>query len=154
MHIAGREGLYKIMERFWSKVLFSADGCWLWSRSTTHGGYGQFGVGSGPQRMMKAHRMAWLLTFGEIPNDLRVLHHCDNPPCVRPDHLFLGTLSDNSQDMVAKGRNRNQQKTHCPAGHAYDLENTHWESGWRKCRKCGAHRARVKRALKKNENHA
>ena len=53
---------------------------------------------------MGAHRMAWIIAYGSIPQGLCVLHRCDNPPCVRPDHLFLGTKGDNNRDCVAKGR--------------------------------------------------
>lgn len=71
--------------------------CWLWTGARDRGGYGQF---SG-----RAHRWSWLIHHGYRPgHGLFVCHHCDNPPCVRPDHLFLGTASDNARDMVAKGR--------------------------------------------------
>lgn len=91
-----------VAERFWSHVDKSGD-CWVWTSSRNQHGYGQVHFQSRPRF---AHRVSWILTNGEILNDLWVLHHCDNPPCVRPDHLFLGTPKDNSQDMVRKGRQR------------------------------------------------
>lgn len=91
-------------ERFWSKVNRTS-GCWLWTAAVNKGGYGKFGQGPKGGRTLPAHRVAWELTHGPIPEGLCVLHKCDNPPCVNPDHLCLGTLSDNSRDMVAKRRN-------------------------------------------------
>lgn len=89
-------------ERFWRKVEKSG-GCWLWVASTMSVGYGQFYNGT---RIVGAHRFAWEEVNGPIPDGLWVLHRCDVPLCVRPDHLFLGTASDNTADMVAKGRGR------------------------------------------------
>jgi len=89
-----------MMERFWSKVDKSGD-CWLW-RAAVASGYGTF---RGPDgHMIGAHRMSYLLSHGEIPEGLQVLHTCDNKLCVRPDHLFLGTQQDNMDDMIQKGR--------------------------------------------------
>lgn len=86
--------------RFWSKV--DKDGeCWLWTASLGTTGYGQIGHRG---KMVKAHRVAWELTNGPIPNGMYVCHQCDNPPCVRPDHLFLGSPAANTKDMVDKGR--------------------------------------------------
>jgi hypothetical protein len=91
-------------ERFAEKYRVDADtGCWVWTASFTRGGYGQFGFGGITRR---AHRVSWVLHRGPIPDGLWVLHKCDNPPCVNPDHLFLGTCSDNSRDCVAKGRHK------------------------------------------------
>lgn len=88
-----------IVERFWPKVAKAAgeNGCWAWTAWTNNHGYGTLGD-------EYAHRISWRLHFGEIPDGMRVLHRCDNPPCVRPDHLFLGTPKDNNADMSAKGR--------------------------------------------------
>ncbi|MGJ0510229.1 MAG: HNH endonuclease signature motif containing protein [Methylocystis sp.] len=87
--------------RFWEKVI-RGDGCWEWTAAKSVRGYGTFGLRKG--KMVPAHRMSWELTYGKIPDGLIVCHHCDNPECVRPDHLFLGTYSDNTQDMIRKGR--------------------------------------------------
>lgn len=96
------------MEEFWNKVAKS-EGCWEWqgSRNGQRKGYGSFWYRG---RHHRAHRFAWTLANGEIPPGLLVCHRCDNPPCVRPDHLFLGTNEDNMADMRAKGRARNGQK--------------------------------------------
>ena len=91
-----------ISERFWEKVLKS-EGCWLWQAGLNSSGYGWIRVGVRPEL---AHRISWRLTFGEIPSGLCVLHECDVRRCVRPDHLFLGTVRDNNADCVKKGRHR------------------------------------------------
>lgn len=88
--------------RFWSGVkIGAADDCWPWTRTRTPQGYGAFKhQGQG----YRSHRFAWILTYGAIPEDLQVCHHCDNPPCCNPKHLFLGTQVDNMADMERKGR--------------------------------------------------
>jgi hypothetical protein len=74
-----------------------SDNCWIWQLSCDKWGYGKVDGDL-------AHRVAWRAYFGEIPKGLWVLHSCDNPPCVNPKHLFLGTHADNVEDKVAKGR--------------------------------------------------
>ena len=89
-----------LAERFWPKVIKS-DGCWTWQANRLKSGYGKIRY---EKRDRLAHRTAWELTNGEIPDGLHVCHKCDNPSCVRPCHLFLGTRSDNMRDCAAKGR--------------------------------------------------
>ncbi len=91
-------------ERFWQKVKRCGDDeCWLWQAVTNQDGYGLVRYPGRPH-MMGAHRASWLLHNGDVPADLEVLHRCDNPPCVNPAHLWLGTQVDNIHDMCAKGR--------------------------------------------------
>lgn len=90
-----------LADRFWEKVR-KTDGCWEWLAYTCKFGYGRIGGVRG--QVLDAHRVSWELHNGPIPEGICVLHHCDNPPCTNPDHLFLGTLSDNLADMYAKGR--------------------------------------------------
>jgi hypothetical protein len=88
-------------ESFWKKVK-RGRGCWLWLGAVrTRDGYGGFTLCG---KKYSTHRISWMYSFGEIPKDMCVLHHCDNPLCVRPSHLFLGTLSDNMIDMTKKER--------------------------------------------------
>lgn len=88
-------------DRFWSKVDRSGE-CWIWTGSHDKKGYGRINVDRGAIRL--AHRVSWMLAFGFVADDVCVLHRCDNPPCVRPEHLFLGTVIDNNADKQAKGR--------------------------------------------------
>lgn len=90
--------------RFWSKVAApNANGCRLWLASTNiEHGAGQFGTTESNASI--AHRVAWRLTYGPIPDGMNVLHRCDIRPCVEPTHFWLGTQADNMQDMATKGR--------------------------------------------------
>ncbi len=93
-----------IEERFWSKVR-KGDGCWEWTGYRKSKDYGYYTILlDGERKSWLTHRLAWRLRHGAIREGLCVLHRCDNPPCVRPDHLFLGTKTENNIDMRRKGR--------------------------------------------------
>ncbi len=91
-------------ERFWSKVLMSTpDACWEWKGMRQHSGHGRI---SWNGRLEAAHRIAWMFTYGPIPEGKVIRHSCDNPPCCNPAHLLIGTQLDNIADRVARGRTR------------------------------------------------
>lgn len=120
--------------RFWRKVDKSGD-CWEWRGFRGANGYGKAHLTRKPSTY--AHRIAWTLTNGPIPKGMHVCHHCDNPPCCNPAHLFLGTAKDNVHDMMVKGRhNPTPRKTECINGHPFDAKNTGHNGGRRFCRAC------------------
>jgi hypothetical protein len=124
--------------RFWSRVAKRPDGCWVWTGKTTAPGWhGQLMVN---HKRVLAHRYSWELHKGPIPPGVKVRHKCDNPPCVNPEHLLLGSQRDNMQDCVQRGRMNRPQKfqTHCKHGHAYTPENTYRgpKTGRRQCLVC------------------
>ena len=124
-----------VVANFFNKIRLS-DGCWEWTAATSKG-YGHLSVKG---RRMRAHRFAWMLSHGLMLTGLRVLHKCDNRPCVRPSHLYLGTDADNARDAVVRGRNANARKTHCPHGHPYSGENLARTTRGRRCRACAGRR--------------
>lgn len=138
-----------VNERFDAKVDRSnPDGCWEWTGALNKNGYGKFKERS--YVLVQSHRFAYQRAHGAIPTGMMVCHHCDNPRCVRPDHLFAGTALDNVRDMLAKGRHPMSGRvgmgrtrtsprvrpTECPQGHPYDEQNTYVYKRRRICREC------------------
>lgn len=138
-------GLKSVNERFWEKVQKSnsPDGCWIWIGARFSNGYGHIGIN---KKSCLAHRVAWELERGPIPDGLVLRHKCDTPACVRVSHLLLGTHSDNSQDMV----NRNRQtiltgekhpgfgvyREFCAKGHPMTPDNVIITGDARRCLIC------------------
>ena len=93
-------------KRFWPKVSVTKNPykCWEWKASKNRGGYGQIRVGGRKGRPLLAHRASWMIHNGSVPSGFIVIHDCDNPGCVRPGHLRLGTHSENKLDACLKGR--------------------------------------------------
>jgi hypothetical protein len=94
-----------ISQRFWPKVnVTSEDECWIWIGATDKKGYGKITAEGNRWRFVPAHRVSYMLAHGHIPEGLLVRHSCDNPPCVNPKHLLLGTVQDNIRDKVTRHR--------------------------------------------------
>lgn len=125
------------VERFWALVARSprSRDCWNWTGATNGAkGYGRFGLRGWH---VYPHRVSFAIAHGRWPEPC-ALHRCDNPKCVRPSHLFEGTIRDNNVDMVSKNRhhNWNRAKTECKRGHAFTPENTRLVKGGRACKTC------------------
>jgi hypothetical protein len=123
-------------ERFWLRVEKSEVGCWLWQGGRGGSPQRPYGVYFWPgQRRVGAHRIAYALTYGSVPEGSVVHHLCNVTLCVRPDHLVATTQAINNE-VSASVSAGNAAKTHCPQGHAYDEENTYWHRGKRACWTC------------------
>src|SRR6185369_2637075 len=93
-------------ERLWPRLKIADNGCWEWQGGTDKDGYGSLAANEYGKREQRTHRVAWILTFGKIPDGKWVLHKCDNPSCCNPSHLFLGDAASNNADMLTKGRQK------------------------------------------------
>ena len=125
--------------RFWAKVDTSGT-CWTWTGGINHQGYGKFWLEG---HTLQAHRVAYLLRWGAVPEDLTLDHLCRNRPCVRPSHLEPVTIQEN----LLRSPLRPEKRTHCPNGHSYNLANTYISArGDRFCRRCHRDRMRQRRA--------
>ena len=139
-------------EHFWAKVNkagppWDGNSCWIWEGTREADGYGRFKPGPRP---VMAHRFAYQLLSGSIPEGLQLDHLCRNRGCVNPMHLeAVLPVVNIRRGMTGKVNNRNSRKTHCPQGHPYDLLNTyHWPnapSQSRLCRECARQRERLRR---------
>lgn len=120
----------------------TTSGCWQWTRTKLRDGYGRM---RHMNKMHLAHRMSYEVFKDRLPDDLLVMHSCDNPGCVNPMHLFMGTNKDNSDDKIKKDREgrsfsrSNRLKTHCVNGHELSGNNVyfrHRPGGGRICKTC------------------
>lgn len=129
-------------ERFWRLVDMGAE-CWIWRGAKRSNGYGVVGWQC---KHRPAHRVAYRLTHGSEPNGLEVIHRCDNPSCVRPDHLRAGTHADNMMDVSRHGYHAMSLRSACPQGHPYAGRNVMLSrSGRRSCRTCHTMRRIIRR---------
>lgn len=138
------------VRRLTARVLVS-DGCWEWTGSRNRQGYGRFSYEGG--RFVFAHRYMFELFFGQIPQGMLVCHRCDNPSCVRPEHLFAGSARDNALDREAKGRGFEASQQVCQRGHAFVGENVyiHPQTGARNCRTCRNENSRRNNAKRRRK---
>lgn len=121
--------------KFWEKADLSGN-CWNWQASKNENGYGYVRAYG---KTCYAHRIAYTLIYGPIPEGFVVCHKCDNPSCVNPGHFFLGTSKENTEDMMTKGRYGRHKvlNTHCKQGHEFTEENTYMaKPNVRQCRIC------------------
>lgn len=130
----------ELIHQFFQKVS-KTDSCWLWTGSKDAKGYGFF-------KGKRAHRASYEFFKEELIKGLCVCHTCDNPPCVNPDHLWLGTNHENILDSVKKGRRAQQKKTHCPQGHEYTPGNTGLHKNMRRCRECNRASSLIRNRIK------
>lgn len=125
-----RGTMITVSARLWSRVT-RQDGCWEWQGHRQRSGYGGLTVGN---KHRLAHRVAWEVTYGPIPDGLCVLHRCDNPPCCNPAHLWLGTKAQNNADRAVKGRSaigdRSGARLHPETRARGDRHPARYTPGW------------------------
>ena len=133
----------KLSNRFFSKLDKTPSGCWEWNAGKNAAGYGVFCYSG---KSMLAHRASYIIFSGDIPEGNHILHSCDNPACVNPEHLRPGTDADNVADKMSRNRHAAQSRTHCKNGHEYDA----YGNNQRKCNTClyAAHKRWKKKVVK------
>ena len=133
-----------LLERFFLKVKKTRK-CWLWQGGIEKNGYGRIKIKG---RKVGVHRLSYELHQGPIVDGLFVLHRCDTPPCVNPEHLYLGTQKQNIRDCVSRERQRNARKSRCLNGHLFYGKNLYiTKKGQRGCRICRYKRWKIYRSL-------
>jgi hypothetical protein len=138
--------MFEVHPFFQDKIKITESGCWEWTKGKVSYGYGvAWYKGQG----CRAHRLSYQLYFGEIPDGLCICHKCDNPTCINPEHLFLGTNKDNIRDRDAKGHNANDRKKYCKFGHEFTIDNTYNYCGSRYCKMCHCLRSKKRYAIYK-----
>lgn len=149
----------ELLERFFSYVDYS-DHCWNWTGGLNKGrkGYGIFWNGN---KTEVASRWSYKFFVGDIPSGQLICHHCDNPPCVNPFHLYAGTEQDNANDASERGHwapqkpgyvHYRSKQTHCLRGHEFTKENTgFYKSGSRRCKKCSKIHSQIFKAKAKDK---
>jgi len=143
-----------LRERFFAKIMPEPNsGCWLWDAAINNKGYGVISKGGGSQRVLYAHRVSMMIHGIELPAGAIVLHKCDTPACVNPEHLRAGSHSENTRDMIERGRNVNTisvaqrrkgnanprygfRAEACKHGHRFTPENTRTYDGRQRCLTC------------------
>lgn len=121
------------LESIFKRTKKDKNNCWIWQGMRHRQGYGIVSLKNVQQG---AHRVVWKILNSDISSEQHVCHKCDNPPCVNPDHLFLGNHQQNMQDMVEKKRHNRARMTHCDLGHPLSGDNLKMRAGKRRCRIC------------------
>jgi hypothetical protein len=131
------------VERIKARTKVSESGCWEWQGFVYWTGYATMSYRGKP---WPVHRLMHTLVNGPVPKGKDCCHTCDNRRCCNPDHLWIGSRQENLQDAARKGRAPGQDRTHCPRGHEYTVENTarSGKTKWRDCRICARARMRIK----------
>lgn len=132
----------QVVQRLRECTSITAKGCWQWDGWLNSSGYGETSYRG---NIVRVHRLAYMLLVGPIPDGMDICHKCDHSSCWNPAHLESGSQKKNSQEIVERGRNRNEQKTHCPRGHEYAVHGARYgKTQYRSCRVCDRATQRIR----------